>query len=185
MGEFLMKKAFTMLELVFVIVVIGILAAVIIPNTRTNPVREASIQLTSAIRYTQHLGLVNDTYDTNTTWYRNRWQIVFSGANNNLYSIMSNNGATLAVDPQNPAKNLQNIELRGVSVTLGGGCTGESIISFDYMGRPLVGSLAATTTPYPNGMLLDSNCTIVLSNGDENSTLTIMPETGYVELTHQ
>ena len=180
-----MKKAFTMIELVFAIVVIGILAAVIIPNTRTNPVQEASIELTSAVRYTQHLGLVNDKYGANATWFRNRWQIVFSGASNNLYTIASDNGTSFAVDPQNSAKNLQNIELKGITVTLGGGCAGESIISFDNMGRPLVGSLAATTTPYPAANLLTTSCTIVLSNGDENSTLTIMPETGYALLTHQ
>ncbi|MBA1433268.1 MAG: prepilin-type N-terminal cleavage/methylation domain-containing protein [Epsilonproteobacteria bacterium] len=37
-----MKKAFTMLELVFVIVVIGILAALILPRTKTNPVQAAA-----------------------------------------------------------------------------------------------------------------------------------------------
>ena len=176
-----MKKAFTMLELVFVIVVIGILAAAIIPNTRTNPVQEAAIQLTSAVRYTQHLALVDDKYNAaNATWFINRWQIIFSGTNNNFYTIRSNNGARLAVDPQNSANMIQNIELNGVSVTFGGDCAGESIISFDYMGRPLKGSLASTTAPYVAANLIDANCTLVLSNGDESATLTIMPETGYV-----
>ena len=61
-----MKKAFTMLELVFVIVVIGILAAAIIPSTRTNPAQEAAIQLLSDIRYTQHLAMIDDKYGQNT-----------------------------------------------------------------------------------------------------------------------
>ena len=73
-----MKKAFTMIELVFVIVVIGILAATIIPNTRTNPLQEAAIQLVSHIKYTQHLALVDDKYDpTDSNWYKERWQIAF------------------------------------------------------------------------------------------------------------
>jgi len=181
-----MKKAFTMMELIFVLVVIGILAAVVLPNTQTNPVRESAIQLTAAVRYTQHLALVADKYDsTNATWYRNLWQIRFSGANNNLYTIVSDNNTEFAVDPQNSEVDIQNVELSGVSITAGGSCNGESIISFDNMGRPLVGSLAATTTPYTAANLIDTNCTLVLSDGSESSTLTIVPETGYVELTHQ
>ena len=73
-----MKKAFTLLELIFVIVVIGILAAVIIPNTRTNPLQEAAVQLVSHIRYTQHLAMIDDKYDdADTNWYKNKWQIIF------------------------------------------------------------------------------------------------------------
>ncbi|MDQ7060006.1 MAG: type II secretion system protein [Sulfurimonas sp.] len=66
-----MKKAFTMIELIFVLVVVGILAAVILPRTKTNPLQEAAIQLLSHIRYTQHLALVDDVYDANdANWYK-------------------------------------------------------------------------------------------------------------------
>lgn len=109
------KKAFTMLELVFVIVVIGILAAVIIPNTRTNPLQEAAIQLLSDIRYTQHLAMVNDTYDPNdANWYKRRWQIVFSSGiytgGTEAYTIFSDRAGNatgdaqeseIAINPQN------------------------------------------------------------------------------------
>ena len=74
-----MKKAFTMIELVFVIVVIGILAATILPRTKTNPLQEAGIQLLSNIRYIQHLAMVDDKFNGNDrNWYKGRWQIVFS-----------------------------------------------------------------------------------------------------------
>ena len=74
-----MKKAFTLLELVFVIVVIGILTAIMLPRIETNPVQEAAVQLLSDIRYTQHLALVDDKFDSNdNAWYKKRWQIVFS-----------------------------------------------------------------------------------------------------------
>lgn len=73
-----MKKAFTLLELIFVIVVIGILAAVIVPNTHRNPLREAAVQLISHIRYTQHLAIVDDKFDvTDANWYKKRWMIRF------------------------------------------------------------------------------------------------------------
>ena len=117
-----MKKAFTMLELVFVIVVMGILAAAIIPSTRTNPVQEAAIQILSHIRYTQHLAMVDDKYDAGnldstgvTKWYKERWQIIFSAnANSDSkmgYTIFSDtsgdstghpNQSEIAVNPSNP-----------------------------------------------------------------------------------
>ena len=173
-----MKKAFTMLELVFVIVVIGILAAVIIPRVKTNPVDEAAVNLLSKIRYTQHLALVDDKYGENTLpavdWYKKRWQINFSG---NTYSIVSDNNATFAKDPQN-SDDINNTTLKGIStITANGGCT---TLSFDYMGRPLVGSLSATAAPYTNGNLLRSDCNITITDTSGNQrNITITPETGY------
>ncbi|WP_294962672.1 prepilin-type N-terminal cleavage/methylation domain-containing protein [Sulfurimonas sp.] len=74
-----MKKAFTMLELVFVLVIIGILAAVMLPQMQSTKLREAAIQVVSHIRYTQHLAMVDDKFDsTDASWYKLRWQIVFS-----------------------------------------------------------------------------------------------------------
>ena len=71
-----MKKAFTMIELVFVIVVIGILSAIMIPRMRTNPLQEAAIQLVSHIRYTQHLAMVDDKFDlTDPNWFKGRWML--------------------------------------------------------------------------------------------------------------
>lgn len=113
-----MKKAFTILELIFVIVVIGVLSAVILPRTQTNPLQEVGIQLLSDIRYTQHLALVNDIYDPNDpNWFKKRWQIVFSSAAaaNNVpaYIIfsdtagLSTGNATLsevALNPQDPSR---------------------------------------------------------------------------------
>lgn len=119
-----MKKAFTMIELVFVIVVIGILAAVIIPSTRTNPLQEAAIQVLSHIRYTQHLAMVDDKYDKDNLdstdsvkWYKERWQIFFAntvGSGDSwAYTIFSDSAGDstgvpstneYAVNPANPSK---------------------------------------------------------------------------------
>lgn len=115
-----MKKAFTMMELVFVIVVIGILAAVIIPRTGSNKLREAAEQVVSHIRYTQHLAMVDDKFDANDAqWYKDRWQIFFAnteGSNNRWsYSIFSDStGAStgnpdineLAINPLDRSKYL-------------------------------------------------------------------------------
>ncbi|MFT5662245.1 MAG: type II secretory pathway pseudopilin PulG [Sulfurimonas sp.] len=74
-----MKKAFTLLELVFIIIIIGILIVAIIPKIQTNPVREAAIQLVSHIRYTQHLAMMDDRFDrTDSGWHKELWQIRFT-----------------------------------------------------------------------------------------------------------
>jgi len=73
-----MKKAFTMMELVFVIVVVGIISAMIAPNFQRNSVREAADQLISHIRYTQHLAMMDDKFDPNeSNWFKKRWQLLF------------------------------------------------------------------------------------------------------------
>jgi prepilin-type N-terminal cleavage/methylation domain-containing protein len=86
-----MKKAFTMLELIFVIVVIGILAAVVIPRTGSNRLYEAAIQVVSHIRYTQHLAMIDDKFSTaDAQWYKDRWQIMFANTagSGNAWSYM-------------------------------------------------------------------------------------------------
>jgi len=102
-----MKKAFTLLELIFVIVVVGILAAVIIPNTRTNPLQEAAVQLVSHIRYTQHLAMMDDKFDANEPmWYRQRWQLVFSTAGGTeSYYIFSDSPSNTGAYDGNPGAN--------------------------------------------------------------------------------
>jgi len=80
-----MKKAFTLMELIFVIVIIGILTTVMMPNLTNDSLKQAAHQVAADIRYTQHLAMIDDRYDTNdisTTgvvkWYKTRWQILFS-----------------------------------------------------------------------------------------------------------
>jgi prepilin-type N-terminal cleavage/methylation domain-containing protein len=178
-----MKKAFTMLELIFVIVVIGILAAVIIPNTKTNSVAEAAVDLVSRIQYTKHLALVDDKYDrTNPTWMRNRWQIVLS---NNKYSIVSDNNTTYAKDPALPSKDIKDIDLNDkytVTMALSGGCNGQTAITFDNLGRPMIGNISNDVSAYVAGQLMTATCVITLSQGTKNAVIHIEPETGYAHI---
>ena len=184
-----MKKAFTMLELIFVIIVIGILSAIILPSTKRNPLAESAADLLSMVRYTQHLALIDDKYEKSTVWYKDRWQIKFSG---NKYSIVSNNNTTYAKNPSNINKNIKNIDLGtkyGVTITVNGTeCAtgiGENIISFDYLGRPFAGNLNTATGAYSNVLMIRSNdCNIVLSSGTKSATINIAPETGYAKLTY-
>ena len=78
-----MKKAFSMLELVFVIVVIGILALAVISKNDNSKLMQAAVQLVAHIRYTQHLAMVDDRFKVNdTAWYKSRWTILFNKDNN-------------------------------------------------------------------------------------------------------
>ena len=171
-----MKKAFTMLELIMVIVIIGILAAVIMPRTASNDTAEAAVKLISDIRYTQHLAMVDDKFGaTDANWYKKIWQIRFSG---NTYSIVSDNNATFAKNPIDKNKEIKNIELDGVAIDA---TNCNSIIGFDHIGRPITGDLTvAGTSPYSN--LMTANCVIQLSDGSTDINITIRPETGYASL---
>ena len=170
-----MKKAFTMLELVFVIVVIGILSAVFIPKFGQNKLSEAGTQLISHIRYAQHLAMIDDMYNaSNGNWSQDRWQIKFAG---NKYSLVSNfaeTNATYAVNPLDKTTLLQNLDLNakyGVTVSFAGSCNTNAAIAFDHLGRPFLG------TTYMN-----TPCQIVLSRSGSTLDINITQETGYVNI---
>ncbi|MBR4141341.1 MAG: type II secretion system protein, partial [Campylobacter sp.] len=71
-----LAKAFTMIELVFIIVIVGILAAVAIPKIERNGLIEAADQIASHIRYTQQLAMNDNKFSANDdNWHRKAWRI--------------------------------------------------------------------------------------------------------------
>jgi len=69
------RTAFTMLELVFVIVVLGIVASLALPRMERDTRQEAGDSILSAIRYTQHLALSDNVTDPNDAgWQREFWR---------------------------------------------------------------------------------------------------------------
>ena len=177
-----MKKAFTMLELIMVIVIIGILAAVIIPRTGSNKTAEAAIQLISHIRYTQHLAMVDDKFDSTINWYQNLWQIRFDGTGSS-YSIVSDNNP--ALDPLNKT-NMQDINISNdydVTLSFSNNCDNNKTISFDHMGRPMVDDISTIATAYTN-LLTTNSCDITLTGNSAGDTvvINIEPETGYAHI---
>ncbi len=193
-----MKKfAFTMLELVFVIVVAGILAAVFIPKMDRNNIEEAALQVTRHIRYTQHLAMSDDVYNQGqANWYKAMWKISFRS--NNCYIVTSNvdlnNNADRtesAIDPLNgkylysnsscTASSSDNEDMLledrfGIdSIAMSGGCGPigtQGYIAFDNLGRPHNNLGSATG-------LMTRTCTLTLSSGTKTATIVIEPETGY------
>lgn len=75
-----MRKAFTFMELIFVIVIAGILLAVAIPRLSTvDELQIATDQVIGHIRYAQSTALANDRYDSarKTEWYKYASQVAF------------------------------------------------------------------------------------------------------------
>ena len=85
------KKAFTMIELVFVIVVLGILAALAMPRLDRDLKQEAADTILSNIRYAQHLALIDYKHKFNKAkWQQRFWHIVFGtcSSTDNTYFFM-------------------------------------------------------------------------------------------------
>lgn len=77
-----MKKAFTMVELVFVVVLLGLLSYFAWPKSYATKAFEAANQIVSHMRYTQHLAMSDDKYSTDDeNWYKKQWKITFNNLN--------------------------------------------------------------------------------------------------------
>jgi len=77
--QFSKKSAFTMIELVLVIVVLGILAVLSMPRLDRDLKQEAADNILSSIRYTQHLALLDYKHKfDDPKWQQRFWRIVFS-----------------------------------------------------------------------------------------------------------
>ncbi len=114
------RSAFTMLELVFVIIVIGILAVLAMPNFNRHPLQEAAEQVASHIRYTQHLAMVNDKYNPKEPiWFRENWQIEFTSTASNvwykIYADTDHNGNCDVINNEAATDPLNNVTLDGNS----------------------------------------------------------------------
>lgn len=201
-----MKRfAFTMLELVFVIIVIGILAVLAMPSFTSNPLQQAAEQVASHIRYTQHLAIVDDVFNPQQQfWYRARPQISFRQCDDgsSYYYIGSDSNWNTghigedeaAIDPMSgktmywqnnqcdrdahPTRDPNLLLTDKFKVTVVSTCG--STISFDSLGRPYT----AFNSP-PSSGLMANDCNITLTHTtDGNATITINPETGFVAVTY-
>ncbi|OHD98727.1 MAG: hypothetical protein A3E21_06585 [Sulfurimonas sp. RIFCSPHIGHO2_12_FULL_36_9] len=202
-----MKKAFTMMELIFIIIVIGILAAVVIPRTGSNKLHEAAIQVVSHIRYTQHLAMVDDKFDAaDADWYKEKWQIRFrrnSGVSG--YVIFSDsintqgniNNGERAIDPltgegidgflnYGDANLTATYGIKGDDTGIVQNCphddaslvtSNRGVFAFDHLGRPYSGLSDATSV---TDYLITDNCDLTLTdNSGASVKIRVHPETGY------
>jgi len=106
------KNAFTMIELIVVLVVLGIIAANSIPRLKRDTRSEAINHMLSAIRYTQYLALHDTKHRRDDSrWQRAYWrfQTYFCNGSKGIYYMIgtdTNLGGNIdkeeaAVDPSN------------------------------------------------------------------------------------
>ncbi len=206
------RLAFTMIELVMAIVVLGILAAVAIPKLDNDIRVGARDNIYSALQYTRQLALVdNKTDPTDPRWQQRLWTMRFSSDNDGgfFYTVSSNentNGGIskeeCAIDPSNGKymfnvngdKDINNDESPNVflgkkfgvnKVDFEGGCSGGQSISFDHLGRPFVGGTLASTAPDLYSQVMTEDCTITVGFADtdiKDLVFSISKETGFVQI---
>ena len=208
------KKAFTMIELVFVIVVLAILAALAIPRLDRDLKQEAADNILSAIRYTQHLALVDDKQMyNNPKWQRRFWRIMFAqcsdgtyfykiGSDNDMNSTSTFAQNEAALDPANSkmmyvanngdcsastvSPNILIGKKYGVTVNAitGSGKCTGKSIGFDHLGRPHIGFSASTKPDY--GSYVKNTCTFNFKLSDGSTFgIIVRPETGYTTIVDQ
>jgi prepilin-type N-terminal cleavage/methylation domain-containing protein len=106
------KRAFTMIELIVVIVTLAILAAYSIPRINRDTRSEAINHMLTMMRYTQNLALHDDMHlKENPKWQRRFWRFEIHKCSSNsglYYSIVTDNDmqgsadkVETAIDPSN------------------------------------------------------------------------------------
>ncbi len=198
-----------MLELVFVIIIIGILAALAVPRMERDLRQEAGDNILSAIRYTQHLALTDDKQSYNDAkWQQKLWLIRFKTYGNEvIYKIgsdMDQKGKIdkneSAIDPltgkylwtsdatkdNDESDQIFLTSQYGIDSVTFNNCKGASTtaakhIAFDNKGRPHRGILDTTSSGGTSSGATDTYSTYV-KNGRCEITFTSPSFTGNLKI---
>lgn len=72
------KKAFSLLELIFAIFLIGVITAVIIPENKISKLQLATDKLITNLNYTRYIAMLDDKQDIDDNeWEKKRWTLKF------------------------------------------------------------------------------------------------------------
>ena len=73
-----MKKSFSLLELVIVILLLSILYTVFIPKSKISKIDEATNRLILYLKQIRYQAMIDNKYDENSSlWYKSRWTMKF------------------------------------------------------------------------------------------------------------
>ena len=184
-----------MIELVFVIVVLGIIASLAMGRMDRDLKQEASENILSHIRLAQQLALGDNKHqsDYDANWYTRFWQMEYLQCTNGdyFYRVGSHSNhpswgidvkEEAAIDPVDgkyiwadisctpESDTSQNVLLSkkfGITdINNTGGCSAIDDIGFDYLGRPYNGVARPATANFSNIMTSDCNLTFTMSDND-------------------
>jgi prepilin-type N-terminal cleavage/methylation domain-containing protein len=192
------KPAFTLIELVFVIIVLGILASLAMDSTDRDLKQEASETILSHIRLAQQLALNDNKHrsDNNPSWQSGYWQFAMRACGDDIaYRVGSDrslaggiNGISKEESAINPAdgkyifsQNCSSIasdETPSVLLSKNFGIKNSGVVPsggcttkqilFDYLGRPHFKNSTYTTPNFQNIMKTNCNLTFTLQTDQDN-----------------
>ena len=112
-----MKKAFSFLEVILVISLLGFLYTAFIPKTNISKIDEVSNRLVLYLKQTRYQALINDKYNKDDTlWHKQRWTLKFfrcrkdvGGIYYSIYTDKNSSGHPSMEDSLKDSLNQKNI----------------------------------------------------------------------------
>ena len=180
------RRAFTMLELVVVIVVIGILAMAALPRLEQDHIGSAVDDIMAAVRRTQLLAMQDSKVDPTTnpgspTWHTGRWTIEIAGdrytitnrsTGERIFGVLDRRYGITAADINCPVVYAPDpIHL----------------IGFDEFGRILDArnAIRGYGNDAINSSFYQTPCTITVETRSRKATITVAPTTGNMTVVYQ
>ena len=177
------KKAFTMLELVVVIVVVGILALAALPRLDRDQLGSAVDDIMAAVRRTQLLAMQDNTFDpTDPNWNTKRWRIRVSS---NSYVIsQSQTGREIeGVLDRRYGITFADIDCPAINP----GDPTPHHIGFDEYGRILEANniIRGYGNSATRSAFYQSPCVITVQTRHKKATITVAPVTGAMAVSYE
>jgi hypothetical protein len=95
-----MKKSFTLIELIFTLIIIAIIIIAALPKQQISNLDLAANRVVLYLKHTRYLAFVDNKYNpTDDMWYKKRWTLKFQNCSSSIgglyflvYSDMNQNG---------------------------------------------------------------------------------------------
>lgn len=178
------RRAFTMLELIVVIVVIGILAMAALPRLEQDHIGSAVDDIMAAVRRTQLLAMQDSKVDPTTnsgspTWHTGRWMITISS---DRYTIEDKSSGDKTYGVLDKKYGIESAKTE---------CEGSyyitSYIGFDEYGRIMDPNNLARGYGEDalHSAFYKKPCKIYVETKKKKATITVAPTTGNMTVVYQ